>query len=127
MVTDIIDRKFTYLGHLSRDNSTITAGLVEFEIKSALEWLQGERQENKRHAACLVLSQLAKNTPTLFYSYVPTFVDLIWAALRDPKPVIRECAVEALGACLELISKRENRVKQQWYQKIFEESLKVCC
>jgi FKBP12-rapamycin complex-associated protein len=94
-------------------------------MKSALEWLQGERNEIKRHAACLVLFQLAKNTPTLFYSYVPTFAELIWVALRDTKPTIRESAVVALGACLALISKREARVKQNWFQKIFEEALKV--
>lgn len=112
------------LGHLSLINSNITAECVEFDMQRALEWLQGERQEAKRHAACLVLRELATNAPTLFYGYVAPFVEFIWVALRDPKPVIRECAVEALGACLKLISQRESRFRLQWYQKIFEEAQK---
>eukprot|EP01114_Cavostelium_apophysatum_P008932 TRINITY_DN21_c0_g2_i1.p1 TRINITY_DN21_c0_g2~~TRINITY_DN21_c0_g2_i1.p1 ORF type:complete len:2332 (-),score=773.36 TRINITY_DN21_c0_g2_i1:268-7263(-) len=109
------------LGHLSRINSTFTTECVEFDMQRALEWLQGERYH---HAACLVLKELAINTPTLFYGYVSSFVDLIWAALRDPKPAIRECAGEALGACLEVISERESRFRVQWYQKILEEAQK---
>jgi len=112
------------IGHMSRISSTITIESVEFDMQRALEWLQGERHEGKRWASCLVLKELAVNSPTLFYGYVPSFVDLIWIALRDVKPSIREAAVQALGAALELISQRESRFRLQWYQKIFEETLR---
>lgn len=62
------------------------AECVEFEVKRSLEWLQErERYEPRRHAAVLVLKELAQNSPTLFYVHVSSFVDLIWVALRDPK------------------------------------------
>eukprot|EP01117_Protostelium_nocturnum_P014316 TRINITY_DN5444_c0_g1_i3.p1 TRINITY_DN5444_c0_g1~~TRINITY_DN5444_c0_g1_i3.p1 ORF type:complete len:2209 (+),score=787.54 TRINITY_DN5444_c0_g1_i3:161-6787(+) len=110
------------IGSMSCIGSTITAECVAFDMRGALEWLQvAERQETKRHAACLILRELALKSPTLFYGYVSSFVDLVWVALRDPKPAIRECAVEALEAALELISERENRFRLQWYQKIYEE------
>lgn len=112
------------LGRLARASGTLTADCVDFEVRRALEWLSSERSEPRRHAAVMVLKELAINAPTLFYVHVPAFVDLIWGALRDTKVVIREGAIEALRACLELISERESRLRQQWYQKILEEALK---
>lgn len=48
------------LGHLARAGGTLTADFVDFEVKRALEWLQGERydhnQEHRRLTACLVSS-----------------------------------------------------------------------
>ncbi|GAM16986.1 hypothetical protein SAMD00019534_001610 [Acytostelium subglobosum LB1] len=113
------------LGRLARSSGTLTAECVEFEVTRALEWLGGERFENRRHASVLVLKELAQNAPTLFYVHAANFVDLIWGALRDSKLAIREGAVEALRACLELISERESRLRQQWYQKIYDESQKA--
>lgn len=74
--------------------------MIDFETKRALEWLSSERNEPRRHAAVLVLKELAINAPTLFYVHVPAFVDLIWSALRDPKLVIREGAIDALRGSL---------------------------
>ena len=96
------------MGHLSKGTSTITTECVEFEMKNALEWMQGDRQ---RYAASLILKELALNSPVLFYSHVPTFLDVIWTALRDSKSNYRECAAETLGACLQLISERESRFR----------------
>ena len=45
------------LGHLARAGGTLTTDFVDFEVKRALEWLQGERHEyhvQRRLAACLV-------------------------------------------------------------------------
>ncbi|EAL66546.1 protein kinase, Atypical group [Dictyostelium discoideum AX4] len=112
------------LGRLARSSGTLTAEFVEFEVTRALEWLSGDRIEARRHAAVLVLKELAQNAPTLFYVHASSFVDLIWVALKDPKVAIREGAVEALRACLELISERESRLRLQWYQKIYDEAQK---
>ncbi|KAI9143717.1 armadillo-type protein [Paraphysoderma sedebokerense] len=102
---------------------SLTAEFVEFEIKRALEWLQAnDRQDSKRHAAVLVIKELASNAPTLIYTYIPTIFDLIWVALRDPKIIIREAAVDALSVCLELLLQRESSVRVQWYNKIYEEA-----
>ncbi|KYQ91695.1 protein kinase [Tieghemostelium lacteum] len=113
------------LGRLARSSGTLTAECVEFEVTRALEWLSGERYEARRHAAVLVLKELAQNAPTLFYVHAGSFVDLIWVALKDTKVAIRDGAVEALRACLELISERESRLRLQWYQKIYDEAQKA--
>jgi FKBP12-rapamycin complex-associated protein len=112
-------------GRLVRTEGTLTAECVEFEVKRALEWLQGERYEARRQAAVLVLKELAHNAPTLFNVHVASFFDSIWVALRDPKLLIREGAVEALRAALRVISERESRLRSQWYLKIYAEAQKV--
>ena len=50
-----------YIGHLalSGSNSSHTQEFVEFEVKRALEWLQGDRNEAKRYSAVLVLKNYA--------------------------------------------------------------------
>jgi serine/threonine-protein kinase mTOR len=95
---------------------------MEFEVKRALEWLSSDRHESRRHAAVLVLRELARNSPTLFYAYVPQVLELIWTALRDPKVTIRESAAECLSSCLEIISQRETALRIQWYTKMLEEA-----
>ena len=159
--TVTLERASKALGHLARAGGTLTADFVEFEVKRALEWLEGkvrssqvgigwggvgwggqrcqcrsrksyptklttsitsinQRIEVRRHAAVLVLKEMAENAPTLFYVHVARFFENIWVALRDPSVEIRESATRALSACLSLISKRESRWRVQWYYKIFE-------
>ena len=84
----------------------------------------GDRSEQRRHAAVLVLKELAEHAPTLFNVHVSSFLDHVWVALRDPKLAIRDAAVLALRACLTLISKRASRWRLQWYYKIFGEAQK---
>lgn len=43
---------------------------VEFEMKRAFEWLGADRFEGKRHAAVLILKELAISVPTYFYQQV---------------------------------------------------------
>lgn len=109
------------LGHLARAGGTLAADIVEFEVKRALEWLEGDRSEQRRLAAVLVLKELAFNTPALFNVYVDTFLERIWETIRDPKTNIRIAAVEALTCCLVLIEKRVQRTRSQKYYKIFDE------
>jgi FKBP12-rapamycin complex-associated protein len=82
----------------------------------------GDRNENRRYAAVLILSELAQNAPTLIYAYVPQYLDLIWIALRDMKMIIREAAAGALSACLNIIVQRESPQRSQWYNRILEEA-----
>lgn len=51
-----LERAAKALGHLARAGGTLTADFVEFEVKRALEWLQGEQHDMQRRrlAACLV-------------------------------------------------------------------------
>ncbi len=110
------------LGKLAVPGGSLTAELVEAEVKSALEWLQSDRQENRRFAAVLVIHELAENAPTLIYSFVPQIFDVIWVALRDPKVLIRESAAEAVSACFEILAARDSQVRQDWLSRIYEEA-----
>ncbi|XP_073103831.1 serine/threonine-protein kinase TOR isoform X2 [Elaeis guineensis] len=108
------------LGHLARAGGAMTADEVERQIKTALDWLRGERIEYRRFAAVLILKEMAENASTVFNVHVPEFVDAIWVALRDPTSDVRERAVEALRACLCVIEKRETRWRVQWYYRMCE-------
>ena len=46
----------------------------------------------------LVLRELALSSPTFFFQQVQTFFDVVFCAVRDPKPIIREGAVTSLRA-----------------------------
>ncbi len=111
------------LGHLAIPGGALTAELVEAEVSSALEWLQSERQETRRFAAVLIIRELASNSPTLLYAFVPQIFDCILVALRDPKVLIRETAAEAVGACFEIIAARDAHLRQQWFERVYDEAL----
>lgn len=49
------------LGRLAIPGGALTAELVESEVRSALEWMQSDRQESRRFAAVLILRDLARN------------------------------------------------------------------
>ena len=111
------------LGHLAVPGGALTAELVEAEVSSALEWLQSDRQETRRFAAALIIRELARNSPTLLYAFVPQIFDCILVALRDPKVLIRETAAEAAGACFEIIAARDALPRQQWFGRVYDEAL----
>lgn len=111
------------LGRLAKPGGALTAELVESEIQASLEYLQSERQESRRFAAVLIIRELAKNSPTLLYGFVPQIFELIWVALRDPKVLIREAAADAISECFEILAARDVTVRQQWFSRIWEESL----
>ncbi|KAL7500860.1 hypothetical protein ACHAWT_010361 [Skeletonema menzelii] len=111
--------------------------LVEFEITRSLEWLQSDRSDRKL-AAVLVLNELAKSSPTAFYSKTNTsstlsggrggsmgvlasyldglglsgtneFLENIFPVLTDPHPIVRVCAADALSECLKILMDRQQR------------------
>jgi len=110
------------LGQLAAPGGTLTSELVESEMKQALEWLQIDRQENRRFASVLLLRELARSSPTLIYGFIPQILELIWVAVRDPKVLIRETAAEALASCLTIMKFRDQKNRDTWYLKILEEA-----
>lgn len=112
------------MGRLATPGGTLTAELVEAEVKTALEHLQTERQENRRFAAVLVLRELARNSPTLLFVWVPQILEVIWVALRDPKVMIREAAAQAVSACFEIMSARDSEVRTKWFGRVYDEVIK---
>ncbi|CAH1757738.1 9252_t:CDS:10 [Entrophospora sp. SA101] len=113
------------LGKLAAPSGAVTAIFVQREVNTSLEYLQGDRNESRRYAAVLVLRELAQNTPTLIYTYVPSILDHIWIGLRDQKQIIREASAETLSSCLKIIYERESAYRIQWYTKIYEEASKA--
>ena len=109
------------LGHLVTPGGTLTAEIVDAEVKFAMEWLQVERSENRRFAAALVLHELARASPTLLYQYVPQILEVIWIALRDPKVMIRESAAQTVSQCFEILTARDPQVRQTWLQRTYDE------
>ena len=53
------------------------------------------------------------------------FFELIFKAIEDPKPAVREAAVEALRAALVVTSHREQKDKPQWYEHCYEETINM--
>lgn len=61
----------------------------------------------------LLLRELALSVPTYFFQQVQQFLDVIFHAVRDPKPAIREHAVAALRVALAITTQRETKEMQQ--------------
>ncbi|XP_063292058.1 serine/threonine-protein kinase mTOR [Pelobates fuscus] len=124
--TAVMEMASKAMGRLAMAGDTFTAEYVEFEMKRALEWLGPERNEGRRHAAVLVLRELAVSAPTFFFQQVQPFFDNIFYAVWDPKQAIREGAVAALRACLILTTQREPKELQKpmWYRQTFDEAEK---
>ncbi|KAM4652055.1 serine/threonine-protein kinase mTOR [Discoglossus pictus] len=122
--TAVMEMASKAMGRLAMAGDTFTAEYVEFEVKRALEWLGADRNEGRRHAAVLVLRELAVSAPTFFFQQVQPFFDSIFYGVWDPKQGIREGAVAALRACLILTTQREPKElqKPQWYRQTFEEA-----
>ncbi|RDW71766.1 hypothetical protein BP5796_07800 [Coleophoma crateriformis] len=111
------------LGKLCRPGGSLIAELVESEVKTALEWLQSDRVEEKRYAAVLILRELGRNAPTLMYTFVGLIFDLIWVGLRDQRLLIRSTAAEAISACFQIIRERDQGLRQSWQTKIYDEAV----
>ncbi|KAK0615733.1 armadillo-type protein [Bombardia bombarda] len=112
------------LGKLCKPGGSLISELVDAEVQTALEWLQSDRVEERRYSAVLVLRELARNAPTLMYSYVGFVFDQIWIGLRDPRHLIRATSAETVSACFKIIRERDQEMKQEWMNKMLAEAIK---
>jgi FKBP12-rapamycin complex-associated protein len=111
------------LGKMCRPGGSLVSELVEAEVKTALEWLQSDRVEERRYSAVLVLRELSRNAPTLMYTFVGLIFDQIWVGLRDPRLLIRQTSAEAISACFQIIRERDQQVRASWQAKIYDEAI----
>ncbi|PQE20970.1 hypothetical protein CJF30_00002302 [Rutstroemia sp. NJR-2017a BBW] len=111
------------LGKMCRPGGSLVSDLVESEVKTALEWLQSDRIEERRYSAVLVLRELGRNSPTLVYAFVGLIFDQIWVGLRDQRLLIRQTAAEAISACFQIIRERDQTLRQTWQAKIYDEAV----
>ncbi|KAK3942599.1 phosphatidylinositol 3-kinase tor2 [Diplogelasinospora grovesii] len=112
------------LGKLCKPGGSLISELVDSEVQTALEWLQSDRVEERRYSAVLVLRELARNAPTLMYSYVGLVFDQIWIGLRDQRHLIRATSAEAVSACFKIIRERDQEMKQEWMDKMYAEAVR---
>ncbi|RWS10462.1 hypothetical protein B4U79_12736 [Dinothrombium tinctorium] len=114
------------VGRVAIASGTLTASYVDYEVKRAIEWLSGDRNESKRHGAVLILRELATSTPTYFFQQIQQFFECIFTAIRDPKKVIRESGGGALRAALAVTASRETKESQKptCYKFCYDEALK---
>ncbi|KAG0345157.1 phosphatidylinositol kinase- protein kinase tor1 [Podila humilis] len=110
------------LGKLAQQGGTFTTEFVEFELKRAIEWLTGDRQEARRHASVMVLAELVRHADVIVFPHVPSILDHIWVAFRDPNQHIRSAAADALSAVLIIVADRNSPHKDSWYSRINEEA-----
>lgn len=70
-------------------------------------------------AACLSLKEFSIHAPTTFYSKTSQatlgqggsneFLNHIFEAVRDPQPIVRACAADALSQCLKILMDRQHK------------------
>ena len=108
------------LGRMATPRGALTAELVDAEVKHALEWLTSERNENRRFAAVLILRELARNSSTLLYPYIPGILASVWEGLRDQKVVIRETAAETVSQCFKILSARDPGQRSACLTRMFD-------
>jgi FKBP12-rapamycin complex-associated protein len=111
------------LGKICRPGGSLISELVEAEVKTALEWLQSDRVEERRYSAVLVLRELGRNAATLMYTFVGLIFDQIWVGLRDQRLLIRQTAAEAISACFQIIRERDQAMRQTWQGQIYDEAI----
>ncbi|KAI8458016.1 atypical/PIKK/FRAP protein kinase [Phakopsora pachyrhizi] len=98
---------------------------VRKQLIRVIEWLQGERKEERRHAAALLLRELVRVPPTsVIYDALPDLLDNIWTAMRDPKVVIREVASDALAGLLCFTASRESTTRDECFSMVLQQAQK---
>lgn len=108
------------LGHMARNSPVSDVDYLESELTRSLEWLRASKPSvYKRFAACMMLQQLARNAPTIFFARINEFFDLIWSPMWDHKETIRAVAGKALSACLAVLKERTYHL--QWYCFIYDQ------
>lgn len=113
------------IGKLAMPGISTTADFVEFEVKRSLEWLITEKIESKRHAAILIISSLAENSPALLYQYIKQIFNNIWIGLRNSKAAIREDSAVCLHHCLDIVYERDNDLRNYWFTKLYNEAFGI--
>ncbi|CAK9439599.1 uncharacterized protein LODBEIA_P36990 [Lodderomyces beijingensis] len=115
------------LGRLSTLGGNLTGDFVDYEAKRAIEWLQSDsrQNENRRHAAILIITALADYAPTLLFPLTNQILDTLWSPLRDYKLTIRKDAAIALAKCMDIIYNRDATARAFWIKKMIELSSKI--
>ncbi|ELU37824.1 phosphatidylinositol 3-kinase tor2 [Rhizoctonia solani AG-1 IA] len=111
------------LGRIAEMGGTAFADQIDVEVPRALEALQSDKPEG-RHAAVLILRELARHSAAHFHPHVQLVLERIWVPLRDTRVLVREGAAELLAACLEIMRSRDRTQRTPVYRDINEKAAK---
>ncbi|KAI1309348.1 Serine/threonine-protein kinase mTOR [Halotydeus destructor] len=123
---ELIELTAYAIGKVALASDQWAAQYVEYEVKRAIEWLQSDKNEAKRHSALLILRELATATPNYFFQQVQPFFENIFPMIRSPTPLIRETAISALRAALDVICARESKEpgrQSAFYEACYNEAI----
>jgi len=103
---ELLDLMACAVGKIALNSGSSTPNFVDFEIHRAIELITNERNDiAKRHSAILNLRELARVTPSYFFSNVMLFFESIFIAINEPK--LREPAISCLRSALSVVVERE--------------------
>lgn len=94
---------------------------MDHQVPAAVALLQPDKQELPRYAGVLILKELAKNSPTYFYSHIGLVFENILVPLRDSRVIVREGAAELLAACLGIVTQRD-RQNSPYLSKLLQDA-----
>ncbi|KAJ6619840.1 atypical/PIKK/FRAP protein kinase [Mycena sp. CBHHK59/15] len=110
------------VNHVSSAGGAFNESFMDHQVPAAINLIQPDKQESSRYAGVLILKELARNSPTYFYTHIGLVFDNILAPLRDNRVIVREAAAELLAACLEIVSQRERPNKSPYLPKVLQDA-----
>ena len=97
------------IGHLARVASTTEIEYLQnFYSTLVVKWLGDIRSEVRRFSSCLLLRQLAINSPALVFGKRKNFFSALWDVIFDKNQYLREAAGEAIESVVVLFFQRES-------------------
>ena len=95
------------LGRLAKKGGVLTSEHIEREARRAIDTLnEKDVKEMKLYSSILVVKELAKNAPALFYPHIDKCLKPMWVAIRDSNIAVREAGADSMRAVLDIISQQ---------------------
>ncbi|KAH3745267.1 protein kinase [Pelomyxa schiedti] len=111
------------LGRLASIGGHVCSDCVERELSHALQLLPQSLIDRKL-CGLLVMKELAKNAPVVFYSQMGSFMTQLVTVLHHQSQSIRLEAHEALEVCLSICQRCEHPNRSAWFTNLYDETLK---
>jgi len=127
--TELVEKAAECLGNLAKAGGSVTAENVEKALDEAIRWLSKEKKASKagsdikRYSGVLLLREFCKKLPIITFNklFDNESYKCIFSAFRDPRVAVRDTAAECINICLNLISERESKSKDNLLILIYRE------
>ena len=71
------------LGKLAIQGGLNASELVEAELSRCLNWVQHEKNENRRHGAVLLILELIRSVPNMIFGYLVDIFECVWLTILE--------------------------------------------